>query len=59
MYSEKPFVAAPRTSPPRESDRPTYDSRDLFGERLQIVIAHGEERYVLRRTRQGKLILTK
>lgn len=36
-----------------------YDSRALFGGDLQVFIDHGQERYVLRRTRQGKLILTK
>ena len=31
----------------------------LFGKRDEILIAHGAETYRLRRTRQGKLILTK
>jgi hemin uptake protein HemP len=35
------------------------ESAALFGSRDEILIAHGGETYRLRRTRQGKLILTK
>lgn len=35
------------------------DSRQLFAERRQVQIRHGPDTYVLRLTRQGKLILTK
>lgn len=35
------------------------DSRDLFGEAVVLLIDHGGETYSLRRTRLGKLILTK
>ena len=35
------------------------DSATLLGSRGEIVIAHQGETYRLRRTRQGKLILTK
>lgn len=41
--------AAPRVVP----------SRELLSERGQLHIEHQGERYVLRITRQGKLILTK
>jgi hemin uptake protein HemP len=34
-------------------------SAELFGNRDEILIAHDGETYRLRRTRQGKLILTK
>jgi hemin uptake protein HemP len=34
-------------------------SAELFGNHDEILIAHGGETYRLRRTRQGKLILTK
>jgi hemin uptake protein HemP len=35
------------------------DSRALFADTREIVIAHGEETYRLRLTAQNKLILTK
>ena len=35
------------------------DSRDLFANDREIIIAHGEEHYRLRLTSQNKLILTK
>lgn len=34
-------------------------SRDLFAQQRQVLIRHGPDTYVLRLTRQGKLILTK
>lgn len=37
----------------------TWESRALLQEREQVTILHDGERYQLRRTRQGKLILTK
>ena len=43
-------------------DRPetgSYPSETLFGGRRAIVIVHRGERYVLRVTRHGKLILNK
>ena len=35
------------------------DSRELFGETREIIIAHGSDVYRLRLTAQNKLILTK
>ncbi|MBS0249175.1 MAG: hemin uptake protein HemP [Proteobacteria bacterium] len=35
------------------------DSRELFRETREIIIAHGDETYRLRLTAQNKLILTK
>jgi hemin uptake protein HemP len=35
------------------------DSRELFDRRNVVVIRHGDQDYVLRLTRNGKLILTK
>jgi hemin uptake protein HemP len=35
------------------------DSRELFSNEREIIIAHGEEAYRLRLTSQSKLILTK
>lgn len=51
-----PRVATPElpVAPPRP-----LVSAELFGNRDEILIAHGDETYRLRRTRQGKLILTK
>ncbi|MBP9218008.1 MAG: hemin uptake protein HemP [Sterolibacterium sp.] len=37
----------------------TIDSRQLFQDSRVIFIDHGSERYVLRLTRENKLILTK
>lgn len=42
-----------------ETARSVYTSADLFRGRSCICIDHGSERYLLRQTRQGKLILTK
>lgn len=42
------------TSQPRR-----LESTTLFGARDEVLIAHQGETYRLRRTRQGKLILTK
>ena len=40
-------------------DDRVIDSRDLFGERREIVIEHDGSLYRLKITRQGKLILNK
>jgi hemin uptake protein HemP len=42
-------------SPPREK----WNSAELLGDRIEILIQHGSEVYRLRRTRQDKLILYK
>ncbi len=39
--------------------RPRYDSAELFGKATEIVITHLGAEYVLRITRQNKLILNK
>ncbi|MBI2227654.1 MAG: hemin uptake protein HemP [Deltaproteobacteria bacterium] len=46
------------TDQPVERKR-RINSSSLFRERKDIVLVHGEEEYVLRITRNGKLILTK
>ncbi|MBL8865336.1 MAG: hemin uptake protein HemP [Gemmataceae bacterium] len=38
---------------------PVVDARNLFGSNREIVIEHDGERYRLRITRRGKLILQK
>lgn len=48
--------AAPEEAGP---DQPELDSQLLFRGSRQLVIVHNQERYVLRITRQGKLILNK
>jgi hemin uptake protein HemP len=58
------LVPAPRSTPDDASHSaaaPTrrYDSQELFGTRNVILIRHAEQEYVLRVTRNGKLILTK
>jgi hemin uptake protein HemP len=41
-------------------DAPIYISSDaLFGNARELVIQHGDESYRLRKTRLGKLLLTK
>lgn len=47
-------------SPPRAlAPDHAIDSRDLLQGHAEIVIHHGSDRYRLRHTRNGKLILTK
>lgn len=38
---------------------PVVHARELFGEAREVVIVHGADRYRLRITRSGKLILNK
>lgn len=55
----------PETTPPPQSARPIppprrrIRSEDLLCGQTEIVIVHGSEEYVLRLTRNGKLILNK
>ena len=49
--------AAPAPAAPLATRR--YDSNELLGARNVILIRHAEQDYVLRVTRNGKLILTK
>lgn len=41
------------------ADGPVFDSSKLFGGHKQVVIGHKGQRYVLKITRYGKLILNK
>jgi hemin uptake protein HemP len=50
----KPVAAAAQPAEPRR-----LDARELFGARNVVLIRHAEQDYVLRLTRNGKLILTK
>ena len=59
----KTEAQAPTTKPERPArpaaPPPPLDSAALLGSRGEVEIAHRGETYRLRRTRQGKLILTK
>ena len=52
----KPAVSrpAPRQPPPRR-----IEAHTLLGDAVEVEIVQGDETYRLRRTRTGKLILTK
>ncbi len=55
-----PTGAAPATGPATPAPHvPRIDSRELLRGGREVVIVHGGEEYRLRRTSQGKLILTK
>lgn len=47
------------TGLPQAGTAPSVSSEALLGSRGEIKILHNGEQYSLRRTRQGKLILTK
>lgn len=51
--------AMPVTKPMTLSATRALNSHTLLGGQDEIAIRHGNETYRLRRTRQGKLILTK
>lgn len=46
-------------SAPVAVEREIWKSEELLGGRKEVVILHGDQRYRLRQTRQGKLILYK
>lgn len=50
------MIAEPQTSP---KQLPIYDAKDLIKDGTQANIVLGNQVYVLRITRAGKLILTK
>ena len=61
-----PSTPNPGANVPRSPDRPaanpsdeSIDSSDLFKGGREIIIRHNNDRYILRITRQGKLILNK
>jgi len=56
-----PSRNTPPCTGPRADSRelPVYSSRKLFGGTDTVIIEHGGVQYLLRRTRQGKLLLTK
>ncbi|MQA64604.1 MAG: hemin uptake protein HemP [Alphaproteobacteria bacterium] len=55
--SPVPVRSAERVS--KDAPRPVLLSEDLLGQGGEVAIRHGGETYRLRRTRSGKLILTK
>lgn len=54
-----PSSASQQTAVPRPTDRPRIDSKTLLGGSTALEIEHAGQRYVLRITRENKLILTK
>ncbi len=58
MKTPPPSPPRPQVPQPPGPVRPLV-SAELFGNHDEILIIHGGETYRLRRTRQGKLILTK
>jgi hemin uptake protein HemP len=54
-----PDPRSPATPVTRQPSPPVVDSRRLLGAQQRLLINHHGELYILRQTRQGKLILTK
>jgi hemin uptake protein HemP len=55
-----PEPPVPKSRPNKESvSPPIVCSRDLLGDRRELIIQHGRDRYRLLLTRSNKLILTK
>jgi hemin uptake protein HemP len=50
---------APPGAPPRAGEAALVEAESLFRGRREVVIAHAGQRYRLRITQSGKLILTK
>jgi hemin uptake protein HemP len=55
----QPPAAKPETAQPAPGQPRRLESVALFGSGDEVLIVHAGETYRLRRTRQGKLILTK
>lgn len=55
----KPACPAPEPADEPGHDTPCVSSRDLFGDEPVVHIRHEGTTYILRKTRNGKLILTK
>lgn len=51
--------ADPQVEPREVLGRRAWRSEELFGSEVEVLIAHGDQLYRLRRTRNGKLILCK
>ena len=54
-----PASATPPTPAPQPADRPCIDSKSLLKGAMALEIEHSGQRYVLRITRENKLVLTK
>ena len=59
LVMTNPFPAIQETAAPQPTDRPCIDSRTLLRGTTALEIEHAGQRYVLRITRENKLILTK
>lgn len=58
-YMQSTSLTPSKNNSPLQSQVRVVPSTALFGDRDEVLIVHGGETYRLRRTRQGKLILTK
>ena len=54
-----PLPNTPHPLPPLDTERPRVDSNDILRGNTAIEIEHAGQRYLLRVTRENKLILTK
>lgn len=54
-----PVPPEPGATPPQPATKTVIDSRQLFRHGSTVYIDHAGQRYVLRVTRENKLILTK
>lgn len=54
-----PKLPAPKPVAGNNANRPSCDSKDLLGGASVVEIGHAGQCYVLRVTRENKLILTK
>ena len=52
-------IGSPETAPHHSGQAPVVDSASLLQGQRELFIQHQGQRYRLRATRQGKLILTK
>ncbi|MEJ8570140.1 hemin uptake protein HemP [Microbaculum marinum] len=59
MSERTPIPAPSSNSDTTNKQQKTVDSSDLFEGSRELVIRHNQDRYILRITRQGKLILNK
>lgn len=59
VRARHPLPACDRVPFARDSETPMVSSRALFGSAQELLIEHAGAIYRLRRTAQGKLILTK
>lgn len=57
--NSQPASPEPRSLPEKNEDRPKIHSEKILGGATTVEIEHAGQRYLLRVTRENKLILTK